>query len=108
MKLYFYVLEDNKINFTECEVEEKPKSYKLLEKVCGFYGSRVLKSEIGLKGEYTWKQIVVLDKKDDELAKKYLSDYVNNEIEKRQKDIEKFQKQIEIISEWRSEDAGKN
>ena len=103
MKLYFYVFEDNKINFTECEVEEKPKSYTLLEKAYGFYGSRVLKSEIGLKCEYIWKQIVILDKRDDEIAKRYLSDYVNNEIEKKQKEIEKFQKQIEIITEWRSD-----
>ena len=108
MKLYFYVFEDNKIKFTECEVEEKPKSHTLLEKVCGFYGSRVLKSEIGLKCEYSWKQTVILDKRDDELAKKYLSDYVHNEIGKKQKEIEKLQKQIEIISEWRSENASNN
>lgn len=95
-KLYFYVFKDNKIEFTECEVEEKPKSYTLLEKVCGFYGSRVLKSEIGLKQEYNWKQIVILDKRDDELAKKYLSDYVNNQINKIQKEIDNFQKRLRL------------
>ena len=100
MKLYFYVFEDSKIKFTECEVEEKPKSYTLLEKVQGFYNSRVLKSEMGLKCEYTWRQIVVLDKRDDELAKKFLSDYINKEIEKKQKEIDDMRNKVKAIKEW--------
>lgn len=100
MKLYFYVFEDNKLTFFECEVEEKPKSYTLLGKVKGYYGTRILKSEIGLKREYSWKQIVILAKRDDELAKKYFSDYFKGEIEKRQEEIDKFNKSMKIVSEW--------
>lgn len=100
MKLYFYVFKDNRIEFTECKVEEKPKSYNLLETVPGFYAKRILKSEIGLKVEYDWKQVVILDKRDDELAKKYISEYISNEIAKKQAGIEEFQKQLAIINEW--------
>lgn len=100
MKLYFYVFESNGFEFTECEVEEKAKSYTLLEKVPGVYLSRILKSEIGLRIEYTWKQIVILDKRDDELAKKFISDYINKEIAKRQAEIDEFRKQLRIVSEW--------
>ncbi len=103
MKLYFYVFEDNRFKFTECEVEEKPKSYTLLESVPGVYLSRILKSEMGLRAEYSWKQIVVLDKRDDELAKKYISDYINKEIAKRQKEIEGFENQLKIVNEWRKD-----
>lgn len=100
MKLYFYVFESNRFEFTECEVEEKAKSYTLLEKVPGVYLSRILKSEMGLRTEYTWKQIVVLDKRDDKLAKKYISDYINKEIAKRQEEIEGFEKKLKIVNEW--------
>ena len=103
MKLYFYVFNNNKFNFTECEAEEKPKSYALLDKVPGVYLSRILKSEMGLRTEYTWKQIVILDKRDDELAKKYISDYINKEIAKRQKEIEGFENQLKILNKWRKD-----
>ena len=100
MKLYFYVFESNRFEFTECEVEEKAKSYTLLEEVPGVYLSRILKSEMGLRTECTWKQIVVLEKRDDELAKKYISDYINKEIAKRQEEIEGFEKKLKIVNEW--------
>lgn len=100
MKLYFYVFESNRFEFTECEVEEKAKSYTLLEKVPGVYLSRILKSEMGLRAEYTWKQIVILDKRDDEIAKKYISDYISKEIAKRQKEIDEFEKKLKIVNEW--------
>lgn len=103
MKLYFYVFDSNRFEFTECEVEEKAKSYTLLEKVPGVYLSRILKSEMGLRRECDWKQIVVLDKRDDGLAKKYISDYINKEIAKIQKEIEEFQKKLEIVNGWRKD-----
>ena len=103
MKLYFYVFEDSRFEFTECKVEEKPKSYTLLEKVPGVYLSRILKSEMGLRTEYTRKQIVVLNKRDDELAKKHISDYINKEIAKRQEEIEGFEKRLKIVNEWSKE-----
>lgn len=103
MKLYFYVFESNRFEFTECEVEEKAGSYTLLEEVPGVYLSRILKSEMGLRTEYAWKQIVVLDKRDDELAKKHISDCINKEIAKRQKEIEGFENQLKIVNEWRKD-----
>lgn len=100
MKLYFYVFDGDEITFSECEAEEKPKSYNLLERARGYYGRRILKSEIGFKQEYSWKQIVVLAKRDDELAKKYFSDYLKREIEKKQKEIDKLNKSMKLVSEW--------
>lgn len=100
MKLYFYIFEDNKIRFTECEVDEKSKSYTLKERVSGFYNSRVLKSEIGLKDEYYWKQIVILDKRDDELAKKYFCKYFNKRIAEGQKKIDKLKEKLKTVNDW--------
>lgn len=103
MKLYFYILEDNKIRFSECEVEEKPKSYTLKDHIYGFYGSRVLKSEIGLKCEYNWKQIVILENQDDELAKKYFCDYLNEKIADKQKEIEGLQEKMKVVNDWNTD-----
>ena len=99
MKLYFYILEDNKIAFSECEAKERPKSYLLYGKVRGFYNRMVLKSEIGLADRSKWKQIVILDKRDDELAKKYFCDYLNGKISDKQKEIEKLQEKMKMVND---------
>lgn len=103
MKLYFYVFDGDKLEFSECEAEEKAKSYTLKEKAKGFYGTRILKSELGLKQEYEWKQTVVLDKRDDELAKQYLSDYLNNRIDEKKKEIEELKGKLKLVSEWKAD-----
>lgn len=103
MKLYFYIFDGDKLEFSECEVEEKAKSYTLKGRVRGFYGTRILKSEIGLKQEYNWKQTVILDKRDDDLAKKYLSDYLDEKIEEKQKEIEELQKKKQTVDDWNAD-----
>ena len=48
MKLYFYFLETGKIRCKECEVEEKPKTYKPVNRFpAGYYGFYVKKEDIG-------------------------------------------------------------
>lgn len=48
MKLYFYFLETGKIRCEECEVEEKPKTYKPVNRFPeGYYGCYVKKEDIG-------------------------------------------------------------
>lgn len=48
MKLYFYFLETGKIRCAECEVEEKPKTYKPVNRFpAGYYGCYVKKEDIG-------------------------------------------------------------
>ena len=80
MKLYFYFLEKEynkspKMNVEECKVQEKAKSYKLLGKISNYYGTRILKSEIGvLKVEFSWKMVLIIDKPDLEKAKQIFSD----------------------------------
>ncbi len=98
MKLYFYFLEEQKekphIRIEECEVVEKPKSYTLLGKVPGFYNSRVLKPDIGLHSEYGWKQYVVLTEPNVESVKKLFSDYLNGQIQGKQKEIEELKEKL--------------
>lgn len=102
MKLYFYFLETpykekSHIRIEECEVEEKPKSYTLLGSVNGFYNSRVLKSEIGLHSEYTWKQYVILSEPNVTLVKQMLSDYLDKQIEGKQKEVEELQEKLMAV-----------
>lgn len=48
MKLYFYFLETGKIRCAECEVEEKPKTYKPVDRFPGgYYWNYVKKEDIG-------------------------------------------------------------
>lgn len=48
MKLYFYFLETGKIRCEECEVKEKPKTYKPVNRFPkGYYGCYVKKEDIG-------------------------------------------------------------
>ena len=48
MKLYFYFLRTGKIRCAECEVVEKPKTYKPVNKFpSGYYGCYVKKEDIG-------------------------------------------------------------
>ena len=93
-------LRTTELNLQSAKLRRSQKVTIYLETVPGFYAKRILKSEIGLKVEYDWKQVVILDKRDDELAKKYISDYISKEIAKRQAEIDEFQKQLAIINEW--------
>ncbi len=101
MKLYFYFLKEIKgkpcIQIKECEAEKKAKSYQLLGNVEEFYKSRVLKSEIGLHSGYMWQQYVILLKPDFAFAKQLFSDYLNGQIENKQKEIEKLQEKLTAI-----------
>lgn len=103
--LYFYILEGDRITFSECEAEEKQKSYILAGKLPGFYGNRILKSELGLLHDYNWKTVVVLSERDDELAKEYLSDYINGEIDKKNEEISELMGKLEIVKTWKYNEA---
>ena len=103
MKLYFYILENNKIAFSEFEAKERAKSYLLEGKVRGFYNRMVLKSEIGLTDKSEWKQTVILDKRDDELAKKCFCDYFNGKMEEKRKEIGELQEKIKLVNDWHTD-----
>ena len=60
MKLYFYFLETGKIRCEECEVEEKPKTYKPVNRFpAGYYGCYIKKEDIGKLIGYS-NDVVVL------------------------------------------------
>ena len=74
MKLYFYILErpyNEKpfVRFEECEVIEKPKTYKPKDKFPrGVYNSYISKSDIGHVSGYS-KNLVVLTEPNAKVAK---------------------------------------
>ena len=74
MKLYFYILEKpyNKnpfVRFEECEVIEKPKTYKPKDRFpMGVYRSYVSKSDIGTVSGYS-NNLVVLTEPNSKVAK---------------------------------------
>ena len=74
MKLYFYILESsyNKnpfVRFEECEVIEKPKTYKPKDRFpSGVYNSYISKSNIGHVSGY-FNNLVVLTEHNSKLAK---------------------------------------
>lgn len=97
MKLYFYILKEpyNKemyLHFEECEVVEKPKTYKPVNKFpSGIFRDIIMKNEIGgfLSG---YSNIVVLDKKDYHVAKEIFCNKYNREIKEHLEAIDKLNK----------------
>lgn len=99
MKLYFYFLEEQRdknphIRVEECDVKESIKTYKLLGEVQGVYRSTVLKSEIGLCFGCASGQEAILEEPDFEYAKKLFAGYLNNQIGKNQKEIERLKENL--------------
>lgn len=69
MKLYFYFLETGKIRCEECEVEEKPKTYKPVDRFpSGFYGCYVKKEDIGELIGYGDNIVVLTEKNIQKVA----------------------------------------
>lgn len=102
MKLYFYFLEkpsreEPRIRFEECEVRERPQSYKLIGDkyipISGFYRNVVNKGEIGrlLEGH-----IVVLGKNEPEVALELFENRINEQ-------IEELKTKLKAIEKWRLE-----
>ena len=69
MKLYFYFLRTGKIRSEECEVDEKPKTYKPVNKFpSGFYGCYVKKEDIGRLIGYGDDVVVLTEKNIQKVA----------------------------------------
>ncbi len=82
MKLYFYFLErpfkgKTYIRSDECEVINKPKTYKPVDKFPkGYYGCYVRKEDIGTISGYS-ENVVVLASNDSDVAMKLFRDNAN-------------------------------
>ena len=64
----------------ECEVEEKAKTYILINASKSSYRKRVLKSEIGRAMLYEYRLTIILDQRNDEKAKALFREYFEGEI----------------------------
>lgn len=115
MKLYFYHLskplgEKPRIEVEECEVEEKPKTYRRIGKFPKFYcGHYVKKEDIGKLAGYNFN-VVVLTEKDDARVAEAFKDKLHSSIEQYQSGIESLKKEvakaydiIDMVDDWRLE-----
>lgn len=115
MKLYFYFLEEpyNKepyIRCEECEVEEKPKTYKPVDKFPnGYWYSTVKKDDIGKINGYQGNIVVLTEKDNEKVADIFKSKFecsINRSVERIKREEENIDKQkslIEMVERWKSE-----
>lgn len=110
MKLYFYFLESNKIRTEECEVEEKPKTYRPIEKFpSGYYYSYVKKEEIGKLAGYNSDAVILLEDNKEQAAKIF-SEKCNmgisrakSSIQSAESRIEELNSMLKMIEEWKAD-----
>lgn len=97
MKLYFYILDMDRetdkwnLRLEECEVIEKPKTYKPVTKIPnGIYNSLIRKESIGsFMNDYS--NVVVLDTPDYEKAKEVFLKKYDNELNTLRKRIDFYE-----------------
>ena len=92
MKLYFYILEKpyNKnpfVRFEECEVIEKPKTYKpKAEFPKGVYISYINKSDIGTVSGYS-NNLVVLTEPNSKVAKELFTKLYESNVRQKEEQL---------------------
>lgn len=110
MKLYFYILDSDRetdkwnLRLEECEVIEKPKTYKPVTKFPdGIYASFIRKESIGnFINEYS--KAVVLDAPDYEKAKEVFLKKYDIELDTLKKRINLYEKLKSAVEDYK-EDA---
>lgn len=109
MKLYFYILNRRretdklKLRVEECEVMEKPKTYKPVDKFPhGVWNSFIKKESIGhfVNG---FSDIVVLDKPDYEKAKEVFMLKYNSIIREAQATISKIEERVAAVENFKED-----
>ena len=103
MKLYFYILDVygyfNGIKSAECEVVEKAKTYRPVDKFPeGYYMSYVSKDAIGRISGYC-SNMVITTEPNFELAKRLFREKTIREIERLKKSLEKEENKLKDIEE---------
>ena len=104
MKLYFYILETpyNKnpfVRFEECEVEEKPKTYKPVGKFpSGVYRSYINKSDIGHISGYS-NSLVVLTEPNAKMAKEIFTRLYESNARQKEESLAKAKAMLNAILE---------
>lgn len=115
MKLYFYFLElpynkEPYIRCEECEVEEKPKTYRPVDRFPkGYYYSTLKKGDIGTPIGYDKRAVALTEKDNAKVADIFKSKFecsINRSVERIKCDEENIEKQkslIEMVERWKSE-----
>ena len=104
MKLYFYILEKpyNKnpfVRFEECEVIEKPKTYKPKDRFpMGVYRSYVSKSDIGTVSGYS-NNLVVLTEHNSKLAKEIFTKLYESNVRQKEEALAKEKVMLNAVLE---------
>ena len=104
MKLYFYILETpyNKnpfVRFEECEVIEKPKTYKPKDRFPnGVYRCYVRKSDIGHVYGYL-SNIVVLTEPNPKVAKELFASLYESKVRREEKHLAEAKVELNAILE---------
>lgn len=109
MKLYFYILDRDRktdewnLRLEECEVTEKPKTYKpVTEFPAGIYTSFIRKESIGnFINEYS--KVVVLDTPDYEKAKEVFLKKYDNELDALRKGINFYEKLKSAVEDYKDD-----
>lgn len=107
MKLYFYFLETGKIRCEECEVEEKPKTYKPVDRLPeGYYGCYVKKEYIGELIGYSNDVVVLTENNIQKVADvfrnkmKYKIVRAKQDIASANDSINRCNETLSMIDEW--------
>lgn len=111
MKLYFCFLKSDRIKIEECEVIEKPKTYKPVTKFPRDWCYRcVKKCEVGGLSGSIFCNAVILNEPDIEKAARIFTMLcekaiikANESIRDATKDIQQAENKLKMIEEWRNE-----
>lgn len=104
MKLYFYILErpynENPfVRFEECEVIEKPKTYKPKDRFpMGVYNSYINKSNIGHVSGYS-NNLVVLTEPNSKVAKELFVKIYESNVRQEEKHLAEAKVELNAILE---------
>lgn len=108
MKLYFYILDASlgrgpEMTLSECEVIEKPKTYKPVDGFPkGFWGSFVKKEDIGkVAGCDSYR--IILTEPNTELAKEKLGEVVSGSIARIKNMLEICERKLQAINDFKDE-----
>ena len=101
MKLYFYTLDTHGGNpkglyVEECEAEEKPKTYKAVDRVFPNYLSTVRKGDVG---RITGFNCLFLTEPNFDYAREAFRKRAERRITNKLKEIEKLKAELKIINE---------
>lgn len=104
MKLYFYILErpydkNPFVRFEECEVIEKPKTYKPKYKFPrGVYNSYISKSDIGIVSGYS-NNLVVLTEPNAKVTKELFTKLYESNVRQKEESLAKAKVMLNAILE---------